>query len=50
MIKNLYHWLPGPPAARIVILSLAALVILVAVIWSYEVLGDLLDSGGTVGE
>ena len=50
MIKNLYHWLPGPPAARIATLSLAALVILVAVIWSYEVLGDMLDSGGTVGE
>ncbi len=50
MIKSLYQWMPGPPAARIVALSVAALVMLVLVIWSYEVLGDFLDSGGTVGE
>jgi hypothetical protein len=50
MIKNLYQWMPGPPAARIAVLSIVALIILVLVIWSYEVLGDLLDTGGTVGE
>jgi len=50
MIKSLYQWLPGPPVARVVMLSVATLVVLVAVIWSYEVLGDFLDSGGTVGE
>lgn len=50
MIRNLYRWMPGPPAARIAVLSIAALVVLVLVIWSYEVLGDFLDSGGTVGE
>lgn len=50
MIKSIYHWLPGPAAARIAMLSVAALVLLVAVIWSYEFLGDFLDSGGTVSE
>ena len=50
MIKSLYQWMPGPPAARIAVLSIVALFILVLVLWSYEVLGDLLDSGGTVGE
>jgi len=50
MIRTLYRRLPGPPAVRIALLSLAALVVLVAVIWSYEVLGDLLDTGGTVGQ
>jgi hypothetical protein len=50
MIRTIYYRLPGPPAARLAALSLAALVILVLVIWSYEVLGDFLDSGGSVGE
>ncbi len=50
MMKSLYHWLPGPPAARIAALSIVALALFVVVIWSYEVLGDFLDSGGTVGE
>ena len=50
MIRTLYHRLPGPPAVRVAALSLVALVVLVAVIWSYELLGDLLDTGGTVGE
>jgi hypothetical protein len=31
-------------------MTLAFLVLLVVVIWSYEVLGDLLDSGGALGE
>jgi hypothetical protein len=50
MIKSLYRAMPGPPAARVAVMSIVALVILVLVIWSYEVLGDFLDSGGTVGE
>jgi hypothetical protein len=50
MIRTLYLRLPGPPAARVAALTLMALVVLVAVIWSYEILGDLLDTGGTVGE
>jgi hypothetical protein len=50
MIRALYQWMPGPPAARIAMLSIMAVVILALVIWSYEVLGDFLDSGGTVGE
>ena len=50
MLSTLYHRLPGPKAARIAMFVAAAVVILAAVIWSYEILGDLLDSGGTVGE
>jgi len=50
MIKSLYQWMPGPPAARIAALSIVTFILLVLVIWSYEVLGDFLDSGGTVGE
>jgi hypothetical protein len=50
MLRTLYLRLPGPPAARIALLSLAALMLFAAVIWSYEVLGDLLDTGGAVGE
>lgn len=50
MLRTLYRRLPGPPGARIVVMSIGALVLLGAVIWSYEVLGDLLDTGGAVGE
>lgn len=50
MISAIYHRLPGPKAARITVLAVAAVLLLVLVIWSYEILGDLLDSGGTVGE
>ena len=50
MLRTLYRRLPGPAGARIALMSVAALVLLTAVIWSYEVLGDLLDTGGAVGE
>ena len=50
MLSTIYHRLPGPKAARITVLAVVAVLILVLVIWSYEILGDLLDSGGTVGE
>lgn len=46
---RLYERLPGNRPARIAVLAVAGLLLLAAVIWSYEVLGDLLDSGGTVG-
>ncbi len=50
MLHTIYRRLPGPPGARIVLMAVAALVLLAVVIWSYEVLGDLLDTGGAVGE
>ncbi len=50
MIRVLYRRLPGSSSARIVVVIVMALVFLVLVIWSYELLGDLLDTGGTVGE
>ena len=50
MIKALYRNLPGPSAARVGVMILMTLILLVLVIWSYELLGDVLDTGGTVGE
>lgn len=50
MLSSIYHRLPGPRAARLAVLVAVAVLILVLVIWSYEILGDILDSGGTVGE
>lgn len=49
-MRWLYGVLPGPKAARIAVMSVLAMIILVVVIWSYEVLGDVLDTGGRVGE
>ncbi len=50
ILRTLYRRLPGPPGARVAVLSVAAVVLFAVVIWSYEVLGDLLDTGGAVGE
>jgi hypothetical protein len=50
MLRALYRRLPGPPGIRVALMSVAAVILLGAVIWSYEVLGDLLDTGGAVGE
>ena len=49
MIKALYRHLPGPFAARVTTMIVMALIFLVLVIWSYELLGDVLDTGGRVG-
>jgi len=50
MIKSLYLRLPGPRPVRVATMTLTVMVLLVVVIWSYEVLGDWLDSGGALGE
>lgn len=50
MIRAIYRRLPGSSAARITLMIVVAFVLLALVIWSYELLGDVLDSGGTVGE
>jgi hypothetical protein len=50
VIKAIYRRLPGPSAARVAIMLVTAYLLLVVVIWSYELLGDLLDTGGAVGE
>lgn len=44
----LFERLPGNRPIRIAIMTILILVVLTGVIWSYELLGDLLDSGGTV--
>lgn len=49
-MRWLYGVLPGPKAARIAVMTVMAVIILTVVLWSYEVLGDLLDTGGRVGE
>ncbi len=49
MIGTIYRRLPGHAPLRVTAMVLVVLVILVLVLWSYELLGDLLDSGGTVG-
>jgi hypothetical protein len=48
MIRSVYRRLPGPAPVRISLMTLAAIVLLVVVIWSYEILGDLLDTGGAI--
>ena len=50
MIKAIYRRLPGPSVARVAIMLVIAYLLLVVVIWSYELLGDFLDTGGAVGE
>ena len=49
MIRWLYRRLPGPKAARIAVMTVIALIVLTLVIWSYELLGDFVDTGGRVG-
>jgi len=44
-----FDLLPGNKTTKVAIMTVLVLVVLALVIWSYEVLGDLLDSGGTVG-
>ena len=48
-MRWLYRVLPGPKAARIAIMTVLALIVLTVVIWSYAILGDLIDTGGRVG-
>lgn len=48
MIRTIYNRLPGPAAVRVLVMTVVVLALLVVVIWSYEILGDLLDTGGTI--
>ena len=46
MIKSLYRLLPGPSGVRVTVMVAMVAALLVLVIWSYELLGDVLDTEG----
>ena len=48
MIRRLYLALPGPTAVRVAIAAAMVAALLTLVILSYEWLGDLLDTGGSI--
>lgn len=48
-VRRLYALLPGPPLVRLIILVALVLVILVGLGLLFEAVGDLLDTGGTIG-
>lgn len=50
MIKRIYSLLPGPPVVRVAVLVVMAAIALVALGFLFEWAGDLLDSGGVIGE
>lgn len=50
MIRRLYELLPGPPAVRVALLVLIGVAALIALGFVFEWAGDLLDSGGVIGE
>ena len=49
-MRRLYGLLPGPPVARVVLMVLIFAVALVALGFIFEWAGDLLDSGGVIGD
>lgn len=48
MMKRFYNTLPGPPAARILILLVLVVVALVVLAFAFERAGDLIDNGGVI--
>ena len=46
---RLYDALPGPPALRTLLLVIGVLITLVLLAFLFELGGDLLDNGGTMG-
>ena len=49
-MRRFYELLPGPPVARIVLMVIVIAVALVALGFIFEWAGDLLDSGGVIGD
>lgn len=49
-MRRLYELLPGPPAARVALIVIIIAVALVALGFIFELAGDLLDSGGVIGD
>lgn len=49
-MRRLYELLPGPTAVKVLELIVIFLVALIALFFLFEWAGDLLDSGGVVGE
>ncbi len=48
MLKRIYNALPGPPAARIVVMVLVVALALIALAFVFERAGDLIDNGGVI--
>lgn len=49
MIRRLYAALPGPPAAKGLVLVLLVAVVLTLLVILFEWAGQFLDTGGTIG-
>jgi Tfp pilus assembly protein PilO len=49
-MKRLYSRLPGPPAVKALLLIALIVVAVVALGFLFEWAGDLLDSGGVIGD
>lgn len=48
-MKNLWERLPGPPAAKGMLMAAMVIVALLVLFVIFEQAGDLLDSGGAIG-
>ncbi len=48
-MRRFYEMLPGPPIAKVAAMIVILLVALVALGFLFEWAGDLLDSGGVIG-
>ena len=49
-MRRFYGLLPGPPVVKVVTMTAIVLIALVALGFLFEWAGDLLDSGGVIGE
>lgn len=49
-MRRLYDLLPGPAIARVALMVVIIAVALIALGFLFEWAGDLLDSGGVIGE
>ncbi len=49
-MRRFYGMLPGPPAVKVLTMILVVVIALVVLVFLFEWAGDLLDSGGVIGE
>ena len=49
-MRRLYALLPGPPFVKFLSMVIIVLAALAAMVFVFEWAGDLLDSGGVIGE
>ncbi|HSR45287.1 MAG TPA: hypothetical protein VLT15_08665 [Acidimicrobiia bacterium] len=48
-MRRFYRFLPGPPSAKVAAMIVILLAALIALGFLFEWAGDLLDSGGVIG-